>query len=343
MPSGNPYRQYTCDELNALIQRHTVEVSSPSMPARPKLSVLIVTYNHVPFIAEALEGALRQQVDFPYEIVVGEDRSTDGTTEIVLDYQKRYPDKIRVLLASENFGQYTGNGRFNFIRTLRACRGEYVAFLEGDDYWTDPQKLQLQVEYLDQNSGCAICHHKVNYINWPAGKVIREFPALRFRTPRLDPTDLAMINCIQTCSAVVRRKWIPPLDEEFQVLKLADWPLFVLLSQKGWIGYLDRNMAHYRVHANNVWNNRHAEFKIQALGVMAAYLLERVDTKSKDLWEDTVLAIAFKNMVLAARSFSAGQFGKRLAFFIRHCVKFKKPFWVLNRLWPYYKAHNLAG
>src|SRR6185436_544068 len=108
-----------------------------------------------------------------------------------------------------------------------------------------------------------LCHHKVDYVGWPDGKKMREFPPPRYRTPQLDPRDLAMINCIQTCSVVFRRKWMPALDEEFQSLKLGDWPLFVLLNQRGWIGYLDRNMAHYRIHSANVWNNRPAGYRLQ--------------------------------------------------------------------------------
>lgn len=336
-------RQITLEEREALIRQHTVEVSDRSVPARPKLSVVIMTYNHAPLIAKALDGALMQKVDFAYEIVVGDDRSTDGTTEIVLDYQKRHPEKIRVLLATENLGKYTGNGRFNLIRVLEACRGEYLAILEGDDYWTDPEKIQLQVQYLDHNSTCAICHHRVDYVVWPSGEKIREFPPPRYRAPQRDPRTLAMFNYVQTCSAVFRRKWLPPLDEGIQSLKLADWPLFVLMNQRGWIGYLDRTMAHYRVHANNCWNNRSAEYKLQAMEKMARYLLERVNQGSKNVWEDTILAIAFKDSALAARSLAPMKFWRKLVFFVKQSIEFKKPFWIFNRLWAYYSANSLTG
>jgi glycosyltransferase involved in cell wall biosynthesis len=340
--SGTKERELTWERVQILIRQHTVEVSDPSLPERPKVSVPIITFNHACFIAQTLEGALKQQVNFPYEIIVGDDHSTDSTTEIVLDYQKRFPGKIKVLLASENLGKYTGNGRLNFIRTLAACRGEYLAILEGDDYWTDPRKLALQVEFLDQNQACALCHHKVHYVQWPGDEKIREFPPRRYRTPTLEPHSLALLNCIQTCSVLIRREWMPPFDEEFVELRLADWPLFVLLSQRGWIGYLDRNMACYRVHAANVWNNRPADFKLQALRKMAEYLLARVNENSKDLWKDTILAIAFKDVAIAARSLSPGKFWQKLVYFAGCCGKFKKPFWVFNRLWIYYRAHNLA-
>jgi glycosyltransferase involved in cell wall biosynthesis len=330
----------TVEERDALIRRHTVEVSDASVPALPKLSVVIITYNHASFIAQALDGVLMQKVDFPSEIIIGDDHSTDGTTEIVLDYQKRHPEKIRVLLAAENFGKHTGNGRFNFIRTLNACRGEYIALLEADDYWTDPEKIQLQVRHLDKNPGCALCHHRVDYVAWPEGHRIKEFPPKRFRVDSPDPRTLAMCNFIQTCSVVCRRKWLPSFDQEFQEVKLGDWPLFTLLSQRGWIGYVDRTMAHYRVHANSHWRARSIDFQVRGLEGMARYLLERVDDRSKDCWRDMILSLALKEVLLALQSLALGRSVEKLKRFVALSVKFKKPFWIFNRMWPYYRANN---
>lgn len=121
-----------------------------SLPAgnRMKVSVLMITYNHEKFIAQAIDSILMQQVNFDYEIVIGEDCSTDGTRAIVIQYQKEYPDKIRLLLPEENLGMHK-----NFVQTFRACQGEYIALLEGDDYWTSPRKLQKQVDFFRLSSG----------------------------------------------------------------------------------------------------------------------------------------------------------------------------------------------
>lgn len=334
--------ELTRERIQSLIRQYTVQVAEASLIERPKVSVALITFNHSRFIAQALDGVLMQQVDFPYEIVVGDDSSTDGTTEIVLEYQRRHPERIKVLRATENLGKYTGNGRLNLLRSVAACRGEYLAILEGDDYWTDPRKLAVQVGFLDQNPECALCHHKVDYVRWPGDQKLREFPPIRYRKLRLDPRELALLNCIQTCSVLIRRAWMPQFDEGLVGLRLADWPLFVMLSQRGWIGYLDRKMACYRMHSGNVWNNRPAEFKLQALGKMAEYLLMRVNEESKDLWRDTILAVAFKEAALAARSLSPGDFWRKLSRFVRRCTEFKKPFWIFNRLWVYYRAHNQA-
>ena len=103
----------------------------------PLVSVHMVTYNHRPYIAQALEGALQQQTHFPFEVVIGEDCSTDGTRDIVFDYQKRYPELVRVITSDRNVGP-NANG----LRVSEACRGKYIAYCDGDDFWHHPRKLQ---------------------------------------------------------------------------------------------------------------------------------------------------------------------------------------------------------
>lgn len=291
----------------------------------------MITYNHGAFIGQALDSVLGQQTRFAYEIVIGDDCSTDTTGPIIGAYQQKHPGTIKTISRKSNVGM----GR-NFRETLEACAGEYVAILEGDDYWTDPSKLQLQAEYLDANPGCALCHHKVEHV--ANDRALREYPPARYRREHLLPRELARFNYIQTCSVMFRRSWMPALDAEFQELKLGDWPLFVLVSEQGWVGYLDRTMASYRVHANNSWNNRPATYKLQAMESMAWYLRARV--KAKDLWEDTLLALAFKDILLALQSSAMGAaLGKALQF-IERSIEFRKPFWVFTRLWGYYRSYR---
>lgn len=101
------------------------------------VSICMITYNHEPFIREAIEGVLMQQSTFPYELVIGEDYSTDRTRDICIEYQQKHPDKIRLLLNEKNLGVMP-----NFIQTLNACSSKYIALCEGEDYWTDPLKPQ---------------------------------------------------------------------------------------------------------------------------------------------------------------------------------------------------------
>ena len=114
----------------------------------PVVSVHMITYNHEPYIRQAIEGVMMQKTDFEFELVIGEDASQDKTREICFEYQKKYPDKIRVLWWHENVTKYGGNGR----RVTARCRGEFIALCEGDDYWIDPLKLQKQVEVMRKHN-----------------------------------------------------------------------------------------------------------------------------------------------------------------------------------------------
>ncbi len=145
--------------------------------AQPQVSVCMVTYNHSGLIAQAIESALAQETTFEYEIVIGEDGSTDGTRSIVEDYAGRFPDKIRAFLHPKNLGpQKLGlQGRNNFVSTYHACKGRYIAFLDGDDYWTDSKKLQKQVDFLEAHPECVLSSHpaEILYSNgrkrwWPS-------------------------------------------------------------------------------------------------------------------------------------------------------------------------------
>jgi glycosyltransferase involved in cell wall biosynthesis len=125
----------------------------------PKVSIAMITYNHEKFIAQAMESVLAQQTDFPIELVIGEDCSTDGTREIVEQFAARYPDVIRPILHEKNVGMHR-NGQ----AVLEACNGEYLAFLEGDDYWTNPAKLQSQVLALSNAAECVGSIHAVDIV-----------------------------------------------------------------------------------------------------------------------------------------------------------------------------------
>lgn len=122
--------------------------------SEPVLSVLLITYNHERYLRETLDTVLSQETDFEFEIVVGEDCSTDDTRRILNEYHDRYPGMFRLLYREKNFGRPT----LNVYETAMACRGKYIATLEGDDYWTDKRKLKKAVDFLEENpaySGCA--------------------------------------------------------------------------------------------------------------------------------------------------------------------------------------------
>ncbi|TXH52941.1 MAG: GNAT family N-acetyltransferase [Bacteroidia bacterium] len=121
----------------------------------PMVSVFVMVYNHEPYLKECLDGVLMQKCNFNFDIVVGEDFSTDNSRNILLEYQKKYPGKFKLLLHEQNIGAVA-----NQNAVFKACSGKYIALCEGDDYWTDPLKLQKQVDFLETNFDCVAVGHK---------------------------------------------------------------------------------------------------------------------------------------------------------------------------------------
>ena len=142
------------NESTQMMQQTWTEISDPAqLPQMPHVSVLMLTYNHGPYLAEAIEGVVNQKTDFPIELLIGEDCSTDDTLQVAREYQKRYPQIVRVLHGCPNGGVAT-----NFSRLIQAARGEYAAFCEGDDYWIDTLKLTQQVKLIRGSQGVSIVH-----------------------------------------------------------------------------------------------------------------------------------------------------------------------------------------
>ncbi|MBI5582153.1 MAG: glycosyltransferase [Deltaproteobacteria bacterium] len=136
----------------------------------PLVSVKMITFNHAPFIAQAIEGVLNQDTSFPFELVIGEDCSADGTGEIVHHYQKKYPDIIRIVTSDQNVGM-----KKNSYRTTKACKGTYIAFCEGDDYWHHPGKIQKQVDYFEINPNCGMVYTNYDVYHPKSRRRINDF------------------------------------------------------------------------------------------------------------------------------------------------------------------------
>ncbi|HSZ55055.1 MAG TPA: glycosyltransferase [Tepidisphaeraceae bacterium] len=213
-----------------------------------KLSVMMITYNHEPYLRQALDSVLMQKVDFDYEIVVGEDCSTDSTRDILAEYNQKHPEKFRLLLNENNVG-----GVRNFYQTLQACRGQYVALLEGDDYWTCDTKVARQVEFLEAHPDYALCFH--NVVGRSDGGDRPDFNYVQADQPEtMDLAELLEENVIPTCSAVFRHGLCEPLPSWVYKLKMADYPLHVLNARQGKIRYFNELMGGYRIHAGGIWS-----------------------------------------------------------------------------------------
>lgn len=215
----------------------------------------MITYNHEAFIAEAIESVLMQKGDFDLELVIGEDCSTDGTLSIIEKYQQRFPGVIRVVTSTYNVG-----AQLNFVRAYEACKGEYIAMLEGDDYWIDELKLQKQVDFLDKNRSYSICFHNMKVIHEGDDKIIMSNP-INQKTD-LDIGDLAERNYITTASCVFKNKLVVNFPDWFYQAVAGDYCLHMLNAREGRIKYLPDVMGVYRVHEGGMWQTKPTGYKM---------------------------------------------------------------------------------
>jgi glycosyltransferase involved in cell wall biosynthesis len=215
-----------------------------------KVSICITTYNHEKYITMALDSVLMQRIDFEYEILVGEDQSSDTTRDIVTSYRTRHPD-LRLFLHNYPEKYIRINGRTNFLNNLTQANGEYIALLDGDDYWTDPLKIQKQVNYLDNHPECSAVFHWADWVKH--GKVtpgIYGPPVVKYFYTTDDLLEHS--NFIPTCSAMFRREIIDEIPDWIGITPYADLPLHVLSSLRGKIGFQNESMGAYREHKGSL-------------------------------------------------------------------------------------------
>ena len=211
----------------------------------PLLSVCLITYNHVNYVSQAIEGVLMQQVNFNWELVIADDFSRDGTREIILKYKEKYPDFIKLIFQDKNVGPAK-----NWSDLLHYPNSKYIAYFEGDDYWTDPYKLQKQVDFLEENEDCSLCFHASKHVN------TNNPEKFHVHHPKIIPTDykfemkhviLGGGGFMATNSMVFLKEHIMERPEWMDKVPIGDLPLMLLLASKGKIGYVDDVMSVYRI------------------------------------------------------------------------------------------------
>lgn len=204
----------------------------------------MITYNHELYIAQAIEGVVMQKTNFRIELIIGEDCSTDSTRKICEDYAIKYPEIIRLLPSVQNLGM-SQNG----IRTLQECKGKYIALLDGDDYWTDPLKLQKQVDFLEENEDYIAHSHNVFFRDERNNENISSFfSKLPSRTLTID--DVCPIRSFHTASLTFKNSAIKNFDFEFLSKKVlsGDKYIYLNLFLHGKMFYDEIPMAFYRRH-----------------------------------------------------------------------------------------------
>ena len=237
----------------------------------PKMSALLVTYNQEHYVRAALDGVLMQKTDFDVEIIIADDYSTDATPAIIADYANKHPN-IRVL---PNHEGHIGITR-NFQRGFAASRGTYIAVLEGDDYWINPNKLKIVSGFLDQHQQCSFCFHRMIKHDETSDKAT-VYPIQTTPSHFFTASDLAKANSVggfSTCT--YRREVINSLNPELWKMKVREWPFNIVVATHGPAGYIPEILSVYRAHPGGIWSQKTA-----AEGTVA--LLELIESYNKFL------------------------------------------------------------
>lgn len=244
----------------------------------PVISVFLMTYNHEKFIEQALKGILMQKTNFDFEIVVGEDCSTDNTRKILLEYANEFPGKFKLLLHEHNIGAMA-----NQIAVFGACKGKYIALCEGDDYWTDPLKLQKQVDFLESNTDCGLVHTDYNIL-MADEKGINEIRSYHNTTNKLIPEGkilkaLIRHNFIASLTVVAKRSLIEDYFAKMPMKRIiryiqGDYPLWLYIAGQTNIGYINSTTSSYRVLESSI---SHSKQKVKRIAFLLSEYRIKID------------------------------------------------------------------
>lgn len=260
------------------------------------VSVVCTAYNHEPYISEALDGFLMQKTDFPIEIIITDDKSTDGTANILKEYESKYPNLFKIFYHKENL--YSKKINFFQNEILPNCSGQYIAFCEGDDYWTDPDKLQIQVDFMERNPEFSICCHEV---------IINNEITKRKRLSRLNNKatltfhDIVETPLMHTVSILYRRVLLQLIPDWFNGLIVGDFPLILYLAQQGKIRYFPEPMAVYRIHSQGTWEKQSYDYKregwIDMLKVIKDKYIDEINIKLTGYYYNGIWSLLMKAQI----------------------------------------------
>ena len=219
---------------------------------KPKVSVCVVTYNQEKYIRQCLQSIVDLETDFDFEVIVGEDCSTDGTRSVIRAFVVKYPNIVNPIFRDTNIGAMN-----NFADILSVANGNYIALCEGDDYWTDPYKLQKQVDFLEGNPDCSLCFHATEYVHNDSRKNFIHRPKNIPKNSKFEIKHaiLGGGGFMATNSMVFLREHLNNRPEWMNKAPVGDGPLMLLLASKGKIGYIDQVMSVYRIMTGNSWSS----------------------------------------------------------------------------------------
>lgn len=240
------------------------------------VSISCITYNHASYIRQCLDGFMMQQTNFAFEVLIHDDASTDGTTEIIKEYEAKYPDIIKPLYEEEN--QWVKGRRGSAVFNFPRAKGKYIALCEGDDYWTDPLKLQKQVDFLEANSEYVMCSHHFNTYNQEEACFGVDWNAVFSEDFTFDLEFFIKRDkwITQPLTILFRRSSLN-LKEYHQYSNAKDVTLIYHILKKGKGVFLKDNMGIYRCHDGGIWSkvNRPQQIKEELEALIGIYSVEQ--------------------------------------------------------------------
>ncbi|MCK5537729.1 MAG: glycosyltransferase [Bacteroidales bacterium] len=221
----------------------------------PLVNICTITYNHENYIGEALDSFLMQETDFPFNVLINEDCSTDNTADIIREYEKKYPNIIKPIYQKEN--QYSKGVDVTVVFNFSRAKGKYIALCEGDDYWTDKNKLQIQIEAMTENTKCNMSFHPSKILSENIN-IDRTMAQHSHKNVVFPPSEMIKNDgrFCPTMSIVFRRKLIDHLPDFLHSAIAGDYFFHVLASMGGGALFINRTMSVYRINVPDSWSNR---------------------------------------------------------------------------------------
>lgn len=217
------------------------------------VSIVCLTYNHENYIRDAIEGFFSQNVNFKYEIIIHDDASIDRTAEIIKKYEKDNPQVIHGIYQNENlWSKNQPSVKWIWDIITQNCKGKYIAFCEGDDYWIDKQKLQIQVDYLEKHSECIMAIHDSVDINYRKNHEVKS-RGLYSKDCAVSPNHIIKQDVIVPTASILVRREVIKIDDFFLQSGILDYPMLLYCLTKGSIYYCSRIMSVYRFDHEGSW------------------------------------------------------------------------------------------
>jgi len=267
----------------------------------PLVSIVTLAYNHGKYIRQCLEGFVMQITDFPFEVIIHDDASTDDTAKIIREYEKKYPDIIKPIFQTEN--QYSNGVAIGATYLYPKARGKYIAECEGDDWWTDPHKLQKQVDYMEAHPKCSMCCTNYSSLRMKDGFLKTDESTSR----RFNTLSLMRSNKIGTLTVLYRKsllmEYLKKVKPTMPSFRMGDVPLWIWMTHKGYIKELPDITSVYRILESSASHSkdftRQLDFELEGHRVR--------------LWMNKHLKLHYKPLIMAEMMVTTRNFCRKWA------------------------------